>query len=201
MAERRPPTAGLLSRLWFRLKNEWIQDVPEEKAVCGFDCRKERCLFDDRSAGKWRFAREARGMRHRSRFEPLLPLISGVRQPCCRFALAARFSAAHVPHVVRGVSFRRSAGGASKVSPARKGGDRIQKNSSAGRGHSSIRFWEFAPASVGLRSTPTALPPDRFHSFSLPLPRHQSSLAASSFFPPTASPVLRPAPCCSSGLY
>jgi hypothetical protein len=56
---RRPPTAGLLSRLWLRLKNEWIQDVPEEKAVCEFDCRKERCLFGDWSDCQWRFAHEA----------------------------------------------------------------------------------------------------------------------------------------------
>jgi hypothetical protein len=60
MAERRPPTVGLLSRLWLWLKNEWIQDVPEEKAFCEFDCRKERCLFGGWSACKWRFADEAR---------------------------------------------------------------------------------------------------------------------------------------------
>jgi hypothetical protein len=60
MAEHRPPTAGLPSRLWRRLKNEEIQDVPKEKAVCEFDGRKERCLFGDWSACQWRFAHEAR---------------------------------------------------------------------------------------------------------------------------------------------
>jgi hypothetical protein len=42
MYNRRPPLPP-----WLGLKNEWLQDVPEEKAVCEFDGRKERCLVDD----------------------------------------------------------------------------------------------------------------------------------------------------------
>ena len=33
----------MLRRMWRRLSNELVQNVPEAIAVCEFDCRKEQC--------------------------------------------------------------------------------------------------------------------------------------------------------------
>jgi hypothetical protein len=44
-AENTPMTA--LRRLWRRLSNELVQDVPEEIALCEFDCRKLQCTYEE----------------------------------------------------------------------------------------------------------------------------------------------------------
>jgi len=37
-----------LSRLWRRFKLQWSEPVPEDIAVCEFDCRKSQCSY-----GEW----------------------------------------------------------------------------------------------------------------------------------------------------
>jgi hypothetical protein len=36
-------------RLWQRIKNRIVQEVPEESAVCEFDCPKDQC-----TVGEWK---------------------------------------------------------------------------------------------------------------------------------------------------
>ena len=36
-----------LYRFWYRFKNQIIQDVPENIAVCEFECRKPHCTMGD----------------------------------------------------------------------------------------------------------------------------------------------------------
>jgi hypothetical protein len=36
-----------LTRLWGWVKDEFIQDVPEETAICAFDCAKEQCTREE----------------------------------------------------------------------------------------------------------------------------------------------------------
>lgn len=54
------PAVSLLFRIWIWLKSEWIQGLPEEKAACEFDCRRDQCLFGEWLSSKWRCAQEAR---------------------------------------------------------------------------------------------------------------------------------------------
>ena len=48
MAYPRPTRLGTLTRVWQWFKDQWIREVPEEFALCEFDCRKLQCL-----EGQW----------------------------------------------------------------------------------------------------------------------------------------------------
>ncbi len=48
MTKVRPKELGLLNRVWQWVKDQWIREVPEEFALCEFDCRKLQCL-----EGEW----------------------------------------------------------------------------------------------------------------------------------------------------
>lgn len=43
-----PKPVPLLARFWRWLRDQIIQPVPQESAVCEFDCRKQQC-----SMGEW----------------------------------------------------------------------------------------------------------------------------------------------------
>ena len=36
-----------VARLWARIKNQIVQDVPEDLALCEFACRKSHCTMGD----------------------------------------------------------------------------------------------------------------------------------------------------------
>jgi len=38
---------GSLRTIWQRLKRQWVDEVPEDIAICEFDCRKNQCLYDE----------------------------------------------------------------------------------------------------------------------------------------------------------
>lgn len=38
---------GSLIRLWRRLKDQIVGDVPEDIALCEYDCRKQQCSMDE----------------------------------------------------------------------------------------------------------------------------------------------------------
>lgn len=42
------PTGGPLLRLWKRVKDHLVQEVPADIACCEFDCRKPQCAM-----GEW----------------------------------------------------------------------------------------------------------------------------------------------------
>jgi len=48
MTKARRKESGLLKRVWQWFKDQWIREVPEEFALCEFDCRKLQCL-----EGEW----------------------------------------------------------------------------------------------------------------------------------------------------
>jgi hypothetical protein len=48
MAYPRPTRLGTLTRVWQWFKDQWIREVPEEFALCEFDCRKLQCF-----EGEW----------------------------------------------------------------------------------------------------------------------------------------------------
>jgi hypothetical protein len=48
MAYPRPTRLGTLTRFWQWFKDQWIREVPEEFALCEFDCRKLQCF-----EGEW----------------------------------------------------------------------------------------------------------------------------------------------------
>ena len=48
MPYARPKKLGIFARVWQWLKDQWIREVPEDLALCEFDCRKAQC-FD----GEW----------------------------------------------------------------------------------------------------------------------------------------------------
>ncbi|MGB8495470.1 MAG: hypothetical protein WCE53_13805 [Candidatus Acidiferrum sp.] len=48
MTEARSNGVGSLARLWQWLKDQWIREVPEDLALCEFDCRKAQCF-----EGEW----------------------------------------------------------------------------------------------------------------------------------------------------
>lgn len=36
-----------LDSLWRWVKGQWVAEVPDDIAVCEFDCRKSQCFFDE----------------------------------------------------------------------------------------------------------------------------------------------------------
>jgi hypothetical protein len=53
--------ASMLGRIWQRLRNSLVQEVPEEDAVCEFECHKLKCPY-----GEWATCeRRLRGMARR----------------------------------------------------------------------------------------------------------------------------------------
>lgn len=52
-------TNGLLLQMWDRLKRLWIKDVPEDIALCEFDCRKEQCHYDEWASCERRLTKAA----------------------------------------------------------------------------------------------------------------------------------------------
>ena len=36
-----------ISELTHRLRAQWVTEVPEDLAICEFECRKSQCSFDD----------------------------------------------------------------------------------------------------------------------------------------------------------
>jgi hypothetical protein len=51
---------GVVRRAWTWFANELIQDVPEELALCEFDCRKPKCTYGEWSSCERRL-RKAEG--------------------------------------------------------------------------------------------------------------------------------------------
>jgi hypothetical protein len=51
---------GAMISLWQRIKNEIVQDVPEEIALCEFDCNKAECTHEQWLACPRRLAYAAR---------------------------------------------------------------------------------------------------------------------------------------------
>lgn len=52
-------TNGPLLRMWDRLKRLWVGDVPEDVALCEFDCRKEQCHYDEWASCERRLTKAA----------------------------------------------------------------------------------------------------------------------------------------------
>jgi hypothetical protein len=50
---------GVVRRAWSWLGSELIQDVPEESALCEFDCRKPQCTYKEWSSCRRRLERAA----------------------------------------------------------------------------------------------------------------------------------------------
>jgi hypothetical protein len=50
---------GSLRQLWQRLKRQWITVVPDDIAVCEFDCRKGQCLYDEWDSCERRISKAA----------------------------------------------------------------------------------------------------------------------------------------------
>ncbi len=48
MAEERSKIKASLTRLWQWVKDQIVQEVPEDIEVCEFDCRKKQCV-----TGEW----------------------------------------------------------------------------------------------------------------------------------------------------
>ncbi len=48
-----------LSRLWRVVENALVQDVPDEIALCEFDCRKARCTHEEWDSCHRRLGRAA----------------------------------------------------------------------------------------------------------------------------------------------
>jgi len=48
MPAEHPTTGSPLARLWQWIHGQLVQDVPEDLAVCEFDCRKLQCTM-----GEW----------------------------------------------------------------------------------------------------------------------------------------------------
>jgi hypothetical protein len=40
-------TSNPFFKLWHWLRDQIIQTVPEDSAICEFDCRKEQCTMDE----------------------------------------------------------------------------------------------------------------------------------------------------------
>jgi len=36
-----------LRPIWQRFRKQWVEEVPEDIAICEFDCRKGQCLYDE----------------------------------------------------------------------------------------------------------------------------------------------------------
>jgi len=47
MTYARPRKLGIFARVWQWLKDQWIREVPEDLALCEFDCRKAQCFDGD----------------------------------------------------------------------------------------------------------------------------------------------------------
>ena len=56
---RRPVAGGVFCRAWRFLVDQVVRDVPEEMALCEFDCRKPECNFSEWAACERRLARGA----------------------------------------------------------------------------------------------------------------------------------------------
>jgi len=50
---------GPLRQFWQWFKRQWINDVPEDIAMCEFDCRKGQCLYDEWESCERRITRGA----------------------------------------------------------------------------------------------------------------------------------------------
>jgi hypothetical protein len=48
---------------WHWLKNQWISDVPQNIAVCEFDCREDHCAQGDWSSCERRLSQAAGELR------------------------------------------------------------------------------------------------------------------------------------------
>jgi hypothetical protein len=64
------PEANLLRRGWRFLVDGLIQSVPEEDALCEFDCRKPQCGLDEWSTCERRLQAVAAQLRFSGRTEP-----------------------------------------------------------------------------------------------------------------------------------
>jgi hypothetical protein len=47
MANEHRKTTSLPGRIWNWFKNQFVQDVPGESALCEFDCRNGHCSLDE----------------------------------------------------------------------------------------------------------------------------------------------------------
>jgi hypothetical protein len=47
MSEDRSSQGNPFRRLWRLLKSQTVDDVPDDVAMCEFDCRKEQCMHDE----------------------------------------------------------------------------------------------------------------------------------------------------------
>jgi hypothetical protein len=44
---------------WQRLKKQWIDDVPDDVALCEFDCRKGQCTYGEWASCERRLSKTA----------------------------------------------------------------------------------------------------------------------------------------------
>ncbi len=63
----------LRKQLWERLKDQVVQDVPEEDATCEFDCRKQQCTEGEWATCERRIKRAAGELWPTSSAEPGTP--------------------------------------------------------------------------------------------------------------------------------
>ena len=59
MPENPRQVRGSLRQLWQWLKRQWIKEVPEDIALCEFDCRKGQCLYDEWDSCERRISKAA----------------------------------------------------------------------------------------------------------------------------------------------
>lgn len=59
MPIRTAPSSGIVARALRWLKNQIVDEVPPEDALCEFDCRKEQCQFDEWATCERRLSRGA----------------------------------------------------------------------------------------------------------------------------------------------
>jgi len=47
MSSEQPKRAGAISRAWRWVKGQIVGEVPQDIAMCEFDCRKGQCMQDE----------------------------------------------------------------------------------------------------------------------------------------------------------
>ncbi len=58
-AEAKLNTKSPIRRIWRWLHNQMVQDVPEDSALCEFDCRKGQCTMEEWENCERRLAKAA----------------------------------------------------------------------------------------------------------------------------------------------
>jgi hypothetical protein len=59
MSEQKVHSSSLISRGWQWFRAQFVQEVPEESALCEFDCRKGQCTLEEWNSCERRLSKAA----------------------------------------------------------------------------------------------------------------------------------------------